>query len=485
MSDKKISLKTIVDFCRRKGFVYPSSEIYGGFAATYDFGPLGLLLKKNIEKTWRDWMVTFRTDTVEIEGAIFMHPKVWEASGHVGGFADVLVEDIETHKRYRADHLLEECLPKILEKGDWKSKEMDSKVIEIIESISQNLGALNEVQFDSLIKYFEIKSPDGNLLSKAKKFNLLVKTHLGPVEDATSIAYLKGESCQNIYVDWKLVQETTTRKIPFGICQMGKAFRNEITVKQYMFRTRELEQLDVQFFIKPPEYLQSDDKNPEEWYKYWKDYTFDFYNQGLGLSKGNLKWRQHDEKEMAFYAKDAWDIDYQFGELGFKEMGGLHHRGSYDLDQHSKFSGQDLTYFDPILNQRYNPWIIESSLGFGRMFLATLFEHYHEELISDNDSRVVLKLPLNLCPYKYAILPLMKKDGLGEKAFEIYTNLRKVGINCDFSDTGSIGKRYRRQDESGTMYCVCVDYETLEDGTVTIRDRDTMEQKRVKIEEIK
>jgi glycyl-tRNA synthetase len=347
-----LSLKTIVDFCRRKGFVFPSSEIYGGFAATYDFGPLGTLLKKNIESQWRLWNITSRTDVVEIEGAIFMHPKTWEASGHIGGFSDLLVEDLVTHKRYRADHLIEEA-----------------KIVE-------NAGSLTPEETDEIIRVNSIKSPDGNPLSKSKKFNLLVKTHLGPVEDESSVAYLKGESCQNIYLDWKAVQETTRRKLPFGIAQIGKTFRNEITVKQFMFRTREFEQMDVQFFTKPGE--------EDKWYDYWKQYTWDFYVNALGLNPENLRWRQHTPEERAFYAKDAWDIDYHFGEMGWKEIGGLHNRTSYDTDQHSKYSGQDLSYLDPETNQRYNPYIIEASLGFNRMFLACLFEHYKSEVLSSN-----------------------------------------------------------------------------------------------------
>jgi glycyl-tRNA synthetase len=470
----KTDLKTITDFCRRKGLVYQSSEIYGGYSAVYDFGPLGVLLKKNIEKAWRDYMVTIRPDMVEIEGAIFLHPKVWEASGHVGGFSDLLVEDLVTHKRYRADHLIEDSkviLPPVLDKDN------NQKVID-------NAGFLSPEQIDEVIIFHKLKSPDGNDLSKCKKFNLLVKTHLGPVEDSSTIAYLKGEACQNIYVDWKQIQETTRKKLPFGVAQHGKAFRNEITARQFLFRTRELEQVDVQYFIKPDKYLKEGDKSSDQWYQYWKDYTLNFYTQQLGLNKERMSWRQHDDDEKAFYAKDAWDIQYNFEGMGDKEIGGLHHRGTYDLDQHSKFSGQDLTYFDQENNIRYNPEIIETSLGLGRMFLATVFDHYKVEKIDEKDERIVFKLPKNLAPYRLAILPLMKKDGLAEKANEIYMNLKKKGISVDYDDAGSIGKRYRRQDENGTPECICIDYQTLEDGTVTIRDRDTMEQKRVSVVEL-
>ena len=451
-TNPNLELKTIVDFCRRKGFVYPSSEIYGGFAATYDFGPLGMPLKKNIEARWRSHNISTRIDMVEIEGAIFMHPKIWEASGHIGGFSDLLVEDTVTHKRYRADHLIE-----------------DAKIME-------NAGALTPEETDKIIQDHKLKSVDGNPLSQAKKFNLLVKTHLGPVEDATSVAYLKGESCQNIYLNWKAVQETTRRKLPFGIAQIGKAFRNEITVKQYMFRTREFEQMDVQYFVKPGE--------EDKWFEYWKSYTWDFFVNELGIDSSNLRWRQHEDDERAFYAKDAWDIEYHFGTMGWKEIVGVHNRTSYDTDQHSKFSGQDLSYFDAVSGEKYNPYIIEVSAGFNRMFLATMFEHYKVEEVGTpekSDMRTLLTLPASLSPSKLAILPLMKKDGLGDKAQEIYQNLRKAGLACDYDESGSIGKRYRRQDENGTLICVCVDYQTVEDETVTVRHRDTMKQMNMRV----
>ena len=339
-------------------------------------------------------------------------------------------------------------------------------------------------EIDQIIEYHNLKSPDGNPLGKAKNFNLMVKTHLGPVEDEKSAVFLKGESCQNIYVDWKQVQETTRRKLPFGIAQEGKAFRNEITVKQFMFRTREFEQIDMQYFTYPHDHTPEGEKDPDQWYESRKQYRYDFYTKHLSYSPENLNWRQHDQEELVFYAADAWDIEYNFGALGFKEMEGLHNRTDYDTKQHSKFSGQDLSYFDPQTNQRYLPYIVEMSLGINRMFLATLFEFYNEEKL-EKETRTVLKFPMKLAPYKLAILPLMKKDGLKEKAMELYQNLRKQGIECTYDEAGSVGKRYRRQDENGTPYCITLDYETIENGTVTVRDRDTMEQKRIKIEEVK
>ncbi len=497
------SLKTIVDFARRKGFVFPSSEIYGGFAATYDFGPLGKLLKDNLVNAWRDFMINYRTDTVEIEGAIFLHPKVWEASGHIGGFSDLLTEDLVTKKRYRADHLVEEAKIPVLNLhyagtfttliSDEKSKdgnfEEESKIVKVrdenLENISVNqdvlenqyfsverrqkmedlviltlwknkkidcsslcnkflarffnresdllitdilkdgicsivikpmedseriilqndiltlhpnnpkiddAGSLTAEEIDQIIEFFEIKSPDGNPLSKARKFNLLVKTHLGSLEDETSLAYLKGEACANTYVDWKAVQETTRRKIPFGIGQLGKAFRNEITVKQFMFRTREFEQIDMEFFVKPPEFIKKDEngKNLEkdhfEWFAYWKEERYNFYTQFLGYNPDNLKWHQHSPEELVFYAAEAWDIYYNFGQMGYKEMEGVHNRTDYDTRQHQKFSGTDLTYLDPETNQRYLPYIVETSLGVNRLFLSTLFEFYCEEEIHSDES---------------------------------------------------------------------------------------------------
>lgn len=440
-------MEKIVSLTKRRGFVFPSSEIYGGFAATYDFGPLGFLLKKNIEFAWRKWNVQMRDDVVEIEGAIFLHPRVWEASGHVGGFADVLVEDLVTHKRYRADHLIEEA------------------------GLVENAGALTPDQIDDLIASKGIKSPEGNPLSGAKKFNLLVKTHLGPVEDQTTVAYLKGESCQNIYVDYKSVMESMRLKLPFGIAQIGKAFRNEITVKNFLFRTREFEQMDVQYFCYP--------KDADRYYEEWKKNRQQFYTEMMGFDPANIKWRQHAEDERAFYAKDAWDVQYKFGELGFQEIEGVHHRGSYDLDQHSKFSGKDLTYFDEKSGERFNPFIVECSGGFNRLFLAALFEYYREE-----EDRIYLKFPPTLAPYKVAIFPLLaNKPELVEKAREIYEALKKEFIVA-WDDRGNIGKRYYSQDEIGTPFCVTFDFDSLEDKKVTVRDRDTMEQERVAIDEL-
>lgn len=440
-------MEKIVSLCKRRGFVFPSSEIYGGFAATYDFGPLGFLLKKNLEHAWRFWNVQQRDDMVEIEGAIFMHPRVWEASGHVGGFADVLVEDLKTHKRYRADHLIEEA------------------------GIMENAGGLSLEQINALILERGLKSPDGNPLSTAKKFNQLVKTHLGATEDDTTLVYLKGESCQNIYLDFKAVQESMRLKLPFGIAQIGKAFRNEITVKNFLFRTREFEQMDIQYFCRPGE--------ADGFYEAWKENRWKFYTTFLGFSADHVRWRQHDPDERAFYAKDAWDVQYRFGEIGFQEIEGVHHRGDYDLTQHQTFSGSDLTYLDQETGERFLPYIVECSAGFNRLFLATLFEFYREEA-----DRVVLALPPRLAPYRVAVFPLLKnKPELIGKAREIYLALRPR-FRTTWDDRGNIGKRYFSQDEIGTPFCVTVDFDSLEDKKVTVRHRDSMEQERVAIADL-
>ncbi len=440
-------MEKVVSLCKRRGFVFPSSEIYGGFAATYDFGPLGFLLKKNIELAWRSWNVAQRDDMVEIEGAIFMHPRVWEASGHVGGFADTLVEDLVTHKRYRADHLIEEA------------------------GLMENAGGLTLAQIDNLITSKKLKSPDGNALSGAKKFNQLVKTHLGATEDDTTLAYLKGESCQNIYLNFKAVQESMRLKLPFGIAQIGKAFRNEITVKNFLFRTREFEQMDVQYFCRPEE--------ASKYYEEWKQNRWDFYTKFMGFAESNVRWRQHSEDERAFYARDAWDVQYRFGEFGFQEIEGVHDRGDYDLTQHGKFSGQDLSYFDQATGERFVPYIVECSGGFNRLFLACMFEAYKED-----GERSYLALPPRLAPYKAAIFPLLaNKPALVEKARGIYQEL-KTDFSVAWDDRGNIGKRYYAQDEIGTPFCITVDFDTLEKDDVTVRDRDTAEQERVPIAEL-
>lgn len=452
-ADKEQKMEKIVSLCKRRGFIFPSSEIYGGFAAIYDFGPYGVELENNIKKFWWKNMVQQRDDIVGLDSSIFMHPKIWEASGHVGGFADPLVECKKCNTRLRVDHLLEDI-------GVLADEKMSEKEI-------------NEI-FDKNKKKIKCPNCGNSDFSDVKKFNLLVKANLGNfTEDWTKDpVYLRGETCQGIYVNYKNVIDTTRVKIPFGIAQIGKAFRNEITARQFIFRTREFEQMEMQYFTTPKEEMND--------YEKLKKYRWQYYLD-LGLNEKKLRWLKHEN--LVFYAKAAYDIEYEFP-FGFKEIEGIHARGDYDLTQHAKFSGKDLSYNDPVTKEKYIPHIIESSVGVGRTALAVLCDAYTEEKIKDEE-RVVLKFNKELAPIKIAVFPLLKnKPELVQKARKIYDQL-KLDYMCEFDDNGNIGKRYRRQDEIGTPFCVTVDFETLEkDNKVTIRERDSMKQERVDIKEL-
>jgi glycyl-tRNA synthetase len=446
-------LEKIVSLSKRRGFVFPSSEIYGGFAAVYDYGPYGVELANNIKKEWWKYMVQERTDIVGLDSAIFMHPKIWEASGHVGGFADPLTECKKCNSRIRADHLLENI-----------GITADEKMTE------EEINTLFEKSKDKL----KCPSCGSKTFTKVKKFNLLVKSNLGNfTEDWTKEPiYLRGETCQGIYVNYKNVLDTSRVKIPFGIAQIGKAFRNEITARQFIFRTREFEQMEMQYFVTEEQVMSE--------YEKLKEYRYNFYTDILGYKKEDLKWHKHEN--LVFYAKEAFDIEFNYP-FGFKELEGIHARGDYDLTQHTKYSGQDLTYTDPITQVKYMPHIIESSVGVGRTLLATLCSAYTEEILGE-ESRIVLKFPFNIAPIKIAVFPLLKnKPELQTKAHKIFKNLSTL-YACEFDDNGNIGKRYRRQDEIGTPYCVTIDFESLEDESVTVRDRDTMKQERVKISDL-
>lgn len=451
----------IVSLCKRRGFVFPSSEIYGGFAAVYDYGPYGVELANNIKKEWWKAMVQEREDIVGLDSAIFTHPKVWQASGHVTGFADPLAECKNCHSRLRVDHLLED--------------------IGIAADEKMTLEEINKIFAQNKKK---IKCPNCGKsdFTEVKKFNLLVKSNLGNFTEDwdKEPVYLRGETCQGIYVNYKNVLDTARVKIPFGIAQIGKAFRNEITARQFIFRTREFEQMEMQYFTSPKDEMKE--------YKKLKEYRWQFYLD-LGIKKENLRWEKH--KNLVFYAKEAYDIEYNFP-FGFKELEGVHARGDYDLSQHQKFSGKDLSYADAVAGEKYIPHIVESSGGVGRAFLAVLCDAYAEEVLSPptplakggSETRVVLKLSKKLAPIKVAIFPLLKnKPELVEKAKEIFNSL-KTRFMCEFDDHGNIGKRYRRQDEIGTPYCITVDFDSLEDDAVTVRDRDTMGQERVKIDKL-
>lgn len=445
-------MQEIISLCKRRGFVFASSEIYGGFSAVYDLGPYGVELANNIKNAWWRSMVQLREDIVGLDAAIFMHPRVWEASGHVSGFSDPLVECKKCHTRSRADHLLEDV-------GVMADEKMTEK--EIAKIFKDNAD--------------KIKCPscgEGDF-TEAKKFNLLVKANLGNfTSDWTKEpAYLRGETCQGIYVNYKNVLDSSRVKIPFGIAQIGKAFRNEITARQFIFRTREFEQMEMQYFTHPEKEMEEYEKLRQLRMQYYLD---------LGIKKENLKWHKHEN--LVFYAKEAYDIEYNYP-FGFKELEGVHARGDYDLSQHSKFSGKDLSYTDPITNEKYMPHIIESSVGVGRTMLAVLCDAYSQEKVEDGE-RVVLKFPPSLAPIKAAVFPLLKnKPELVKKAREVFNEL-KQHFMCEFDDNGNIGKRYRRQDELGTPSCVTIDFDSLENNDCTLRDRDTMAQERVKLSKL-
>ncbi len=444
----------IVSLCKRRGFVFPSSEIYGGFQAVYDFGPYGVELANNIKKLWWQEMVQKRDDIVGLDSAIFMSPIVWEASGHVTGFSDPLIECKKCHLRLRVDQALEEI-------GVFADEKMSED--EIRQIFSEKGG--------------KIKCPvcGAKDFTEPRKFNLLVQSNLGNFTGALDKepVYLRGETCQGIYINYKNVLDSSRVKIPFGIAQIGKAFRNEITARQFIFRTREFEQMEMQYFVAPEDELNEFEK--------LKEARLDFYTK-LGINQKNLKFKKHEN--LVFYAKAAFDIEYKFP-WGFAELEGIHARGDYDLSRHMQFSKADLSYKDPSSDKKFIPHIVESSSGVGRVFLALLAEAYTEEKLEGDEERLVLKLPKKLAPIKAAIFPLLKnKPELVSKAREVYDDL-KINLMCEFDDNGNIGKRYRRQDEIGTPFCLTIDFESLKDNDVTVRHRDSMKQERIKITDLK
>ncbi len=447
-------MEKIVSLTKRRGFVFPSSEIYGGMQAIYDYGHYGTLLKNNIRDAWWKQMVQMRDDVVGLDSAIFMHPKTWEASGHIESFDDPQVDCKKCKARFRADHLLEEF-----------GISADKETLEFINS-----------ELEKLKKAGKLKCPNcGSLdLTEAKRFSLMVKSNLGSPTDELkeeAVVYLRPETCGGIYLEYKNILDTARVKLPFGIAQVGKAFRNEIVARQFIFRTREFEQMEMQYFLHP--------KDMKEKYKMWKELRWQWYLD-LGISEDKIRWHEHEK--LAHYATDAYDIEFDFKSLGgFKEVEGIHARGDWDLSQHSKFSGQDLSYFDEKTKEKFTPHIMETSVGLNRLLLMFLDNAYIEEEVN-GETRTVLKLHKSLAPIKIAIFPLLKnKPELQEKAREIYEELRK-DFMCEFDDNGNVGKRYRRQDEIGTPFCVTVDFDTLEDSSVTVRDRDSMQQTRVRIE---
>ncbi len=443
MEPKNNLMEKITSLAKRRGFLFQSSEIYGGINACYDYGPLGVELKNNIKRAWWDTMVSCRSDIEGIDASILMHPKVWEASGHIDNFTDPLVDCKKCKRRFKEGDVLEEA------------REKDIKGI--------------------------LRCPVcGGELTKARQFNLMFKTHMGPVEDKASEIFLRPETAQGIYVNFRNVLDSTGQHIPFGIAQIGKAFRNEITPGNLTFRLREFEQMEMQYFVKPKEAT----KYFDEWLKKRKEWYID-----LGLNRSKVRIREHKEGELAHYAKKAVDIQFEFP-FGFAELEGIHNRSDYDLKQHEKFSGKDLDYVDPVTHEKYLPWIVETSGGVDRAALAFLIDAYteveggrSEKKQTVHEKEVVLKLDKQLAPVKVAVLPLLRKPELKKVAMEVFEQV-KGEFKAQYDETGSIGKRYRRQDEIGTPYCVTIDFETLEDKAVTVRDRDTMKQERVEIKNL-
>ena len=455
---KDDKMEKIVSLCKRRGFVFQGSEIYGGLAGVYDFGPRGVELLNNIKQSWWKANVYDRENYYGLDSGMFKHPKVWEASGHVGGFSDPLAECRNCNMRIRVD------------------KELDKIGVTADEKMSEQ--AINDL-FDQHREQIKCPNCGKKDFSKVKAFNLLVKSNLGDfTSEGVEPVYLPGEACQGIYLDYKNIVDSMNPKIPFGVAQIGKAFRNEISPRNFLFRTREFEQADTQFFIKPNENKEAYERIKQE---RWAWYL------SLGIDEAKLRWKQHEN--LVFYAKDAWDVEYEFPG-GFDEIEGIHDRTNYDLSQHMKFSGVDLNYTDPETGEKYIPWILETSMGVGRVFLAVMCDAYHEDEM-DGETRVVLKLAPHLAPVKAAVFPLLRnKPELVAKAREVYAGLKKEFGAVIFDDNGNIGKRYRRQDEIGTPFCITIDFDTLgEKGdelkdTVTLRDRDTGEQTRIKTGEL-
>ena len=494
MSDDQF--KNVISHAKEYGYIFQSSEIYDGLSAVYDYGQNGALLKNNIKAYWWGAMVQMHENIVGIDSAIFMHPTTWKASGHVDAFNDPLIDNKDSKKRYRADVLIEDHVEKIRQKinkevkkaekrfGESFDKEQylstnprvmgyQDKISAIMNRFVKAMEAEDLVDVKQLIEDEEIKCPVSGSMNwtDVREFNLMFGTQLGSVaEDATTL-YLRPETAQGIFLNYLNVQKTGRMKIPFGIAQIGKAFRNEIVARQFIFRMREFEQMEMQFFVRPGTEM--------EWYETWKERRLNWH-RSLGFDVA--KYRFHDHEKLAHYANAAADIEFEFP-FGFKELEGIHSRTDFDLSQHEKFSGKKLQYFDPELGENYVPYVVETSIGLDRMFLAVMSTSLQEETLEDGSSRTVLNLPAFLAPYKVAVLPLLKKDGLPEKAREI-VNLLKFDHMVQYDEKDAIGKRYRRQDAAGTPLCVTVDHQSLEDSTVTVRFRDTMEQIRISVSEL-
>ena len=448
------SMEKVVALAKNRGFVYAGSEIYGGLANTWDYGPLGVELKNNVKKAWWKKFVQESPYNVGVDCAILMNPEVWVASGHVGGFSDPLMDCKECHERFRADNIIDDFMKD--------------------NGIEGSADGMTEAEMQAYIDEHNIPCPScgAHNFTGIRQFNLMFKTHAGVTEDSKNVVYLRPETAQGIFVNFKNVQRTTRKKVPFGIAQVGKSFRNEITPGNFTFRTREFEQMELEFFCKPGTEI--------EWFNYWKEYCRNWL-LSLNVDEKNIVLRDHEKAELAHYSNATTDIEYMFP-FGKGELWGVASRTDFDLKAHAEHSGEAMDYFDPTTNEKYVPYCIEPSLGADRVTLAFLCEAYDEEEIGEGDVRTVLHFHPALAPFKAAVLPLSKK--LSEEAGEIFAELSKY-FNCDFDDAQGIGKRYRRQDEIGTPYCITYDFDSKEDGCVTVRDRDTMEQERIKISELK
>jgi len=495
MANNEEIFKKIISHAKEYGFIFPSSEIYDGLAAVYDYGQLGVELKNNIKQYWWKSMVQYHENIVGIDSAIFMHPKIWKASGHVDAFNDPLIDNKDSKKRYRADVLIEDHIAKIedkirkeVEKAAKRFENFDeamfrstnarvlenqAKIDDITRRYSEAMNANDLEAVRQLILDLGIVCPISGTRNwtEVRQFNLMFATQMGSVAEGADTIYLRPETAQGIFVNFLNVQKSGRMKIPFGIAQIGKAFRNEIVARQFIFRMREFEQMEMQFFVRPGEELK--------WFEYWKE-TRRKWHLALGIPE--KKYRFHDHEKLAHYANAATDIEFEFP-FGFKELEGIHSRTNFDLSRHSEFSGKKLQYFDPELNESYTPYVIETSIGLDRTFLAIFSYAYHEETLEDGSQRVVLKIPAILAPYKVAVLPLVKKDGLPEKAQQIVDSL-KYDYMVQYDEKDAIGRRYRRQDAIGTPFCITVDNQSLEDGTVTVRERDTMQQERIPAESL-
>ena len=489
--------KVLVAHCKEYGFIFPSSEIYDGLAAVYDYGQMGVELKNNIKQYWWNAMTRLNENIVGIDSCIFMHPKIWEASGHVSAFNDPLIDNKDSKKRYRADVLIEDYLGKIEEKINKEVEKGRKKFGESFDEAqfrATNPNVLREkAKYDQVHERY-VKAENANDLqeyrqiiidcgivcpisgtanwTEVRQFNLMFKTNMGSTSDSTNVIYLRSETAQGIFVNYLNVHKTGRMKIPFGIAQIGKAFRNEIVARQFIFRMREFEQMEMQFFIKPGTEL--------EWFKKWKENRMKWH---VNLGMGAENYRFHDHEKLAHYANAATDIEFNFP-FGFKELEGIHSRTDFDLGNHQKFSGKKIQYFDPETNENYTPYVVETSIGVDRMVLAVLSHSFKEETLENGEKRVVMSIPAPIAPVKAAVLPLVKKDGLPELAQTIMDDL-KYDFNCQYEEKDSIGKRYRRQDAIGTPFCITVDHESLKDHCVTLRDRDTMQQERVPIEKLR